>query len=330
MQLFTCPACGDRLFFANLQCACGASVAFDPEAAAFISGSTFCANRAEIDCNWVAVGGNTLCRGCAMTALVPETFQGDNRALWRESELAKRWVLTNLARWGWLTDADPGPRPVFHMLAEATSSGGRSVSMGHQDGVVTINVTEADDVMRVRRREDFDEPLRTMIGHFRHELGHFFFERLAADSGFTQGFRALFADERIDYGAALNEYYRQGPYAGWEGRHITPYAASHPHEDWAESFAHLLHLTDIIDSFLSDGLTGDGLPAADYDAYAERDAARLLDYGTRLGVALNHVNRSMGLSDIYPFVHTPAIAEKLRFVHLWMASGLGGTASADR
>ncbi|WP_164516445.1 zinc-binding metallopeptidase family protein [Minwuia thermotolerans] len=329
MHLFTCPACGGRLFFRNLTCACGASVVFDPEAGGFATDGAECANRAEIACNWLARDGG-LCRSCAMTEVVPETFHGENRGHWQDAELAKRWVLANLARWGWLTGADPGPRPVFHMLAEAMSGGAQAVSMGHKSGIVTINVTEADDVMRVRRREDFDEPLRTMIGHFRHELGHFFFERLAVDNGFPEGFRALFADERIDYGAALNEYYRQGPYPGWEGRHITAYAASHPHEDWAESFAHLLHLTDIVDSFAAAGLTGEGLPTATYDAYAEQDAATLLAYGARLGVALNHVNRAMGISDIYPFVHTPAIAEKLRFVHRWMARGLSGTASADR
>ena len=321
MRLFNCPACGGRLFFDNLQCGCGASAAFDPEAAVFTADAPFCANRTEIDCNWTAVPDSTLCRACAMTAVVPETFYGDNRELWRESERAKRWVLANLARWGWLRDTDPGPRPVFHMLAEATSAGERAVSMGHEAGLVTINVTEADDVMRVRRREDFDEPLRTMIGHFRHELGHFFFERLATENGFLDEFRALYADERIDYGAALETYYANGPYGGWEGNHISPYAASHPHEDWAESFAHLLHLTDIVDSFLATGLKGDDLPDAGYDPYLENDARRLIEYGARLGVALNHVNRAMGLSDIYPFVHTPVIADKLALVHRWMAAG---------
>lgn len=255
-----------------------------------------------------------------MTAVVPETFQGDNRALWRESERAKRWVLATLARWGWLTDADPGPRPVFHMLAEATSVGGFDISMGHKAGVVTINVTEADSAELARRRQWFGEQFRTMTGHVRHELGHFIFERLAAGSGFLDGFRPLFGDETIDYQAALSSHHAAGPPPDWASRHISAYAASHPHEDWAESFAHLLHLTDIVDSFSAASLTGDGLPPAGYDAYIETDADRLIDFGARLGVALNHVNRAMGLTDIYPFVLTPAIQAKLSFVHRWVAA----------
>ncbi|WP_199223227.1 putative zinc-binding metallopeptidase [Oricola cellulosilytica] len=254
-----------------------------------------------------------------MTEVIPDTFHGENRELWAEAEAAKRWVLANLARWGWFIGGDSGPKPVFHMLAEQGRGGTASVIMGHDDGLVTINVMEADPAQRAQRRQALGEKLRTMIGHFRHELGHFFFfKRFAPQQGFTDSFRALFGDERGDYDKALETHYSKGPPAGWDERHVTEYASSHPHEDWAESFAHVLHLTDIIDSFAAAGLSSPSLSGAGYDAYRETDPERLIFTGVELGIALNHVNRSMGLGDIYPFVVTPPIREKLGFVHTWL------------
>lgn len=190
--------------------------------------------------------------------------------------------------------------------------------MGHLEGVVTINVAEADPAIATARRENLDEPYRTMVGHFRHEIGHFMFERLSPREGFLDAFRALFGDERPDYGEALAAYHRCGPPQGWENACISAYAAAHPHEDWAESFAHLLHLTEIVDSAVSADVAGAAKVPQGYDPYLETDAEALLTAGATLGIALNHVNRSMGLSDIYPFVHTPRIREKLAFVHSWI------------
>ena len=329
MQLFTCPACQQRLFFANVACACGVAVVYDPDAATFHElASEGCANRDLIACNWRAETEAGLCRSCAMTAVTPDTGLASNVSHWAETEQAKRWVLANLARWGWFRDADQGPRPTFHMLAEATTAGATEVSMGHDSGLVTLNVSEADPATRVARQESFGEPIRTMTGHLRHEIAHFFFDRWARENaGFLEGFRQLFGDERADYGAALARYYQDGPPPGFEDVHISAYAASHPHEDWAESFAHVLHLTDIVDSFMASRLTAPDLPDPDrYDAYAERDPERLIGYGARLGIALNHVNRSIGRADLYPFVHTPAIVEKFSFVHRHLV----GAAATDR
>lgn len=315
MRIFTCPGTGETLFFQNTVSASGMVVGYDPDKAAFVTQFTPCANRARIACNWIAEGPGGLCRACAMTEVIPDTSTPQNLALWGEAELAKRWVLANLSRWGWFTDADEGRRPVFKLLSEQTSAGEAPVSMGHADGVVTINVTEADPAERVRRRLELGEPLRTMIGHFRHELGHFFFERLSERAGFAETFRATFGDERADYAAALQRHYAQGAPAGWQQTHVSAYSTAHPHEDWAECFAHLLHLADIVDSFVASGLQAKSAPAPDYDPYAEQDADRLVTFGAELGIALNHVNRSMGLADIYPFVLTPPIRAKLAFVH---------------
>jgi hypothetical protein len=313
MKVFECPACSGRLFFHSLRCTCGTEVAFNHQRQAFEVLQKGCDNRPAIDCNWTATDG--FCRSCGMTKLIPDTFHDKNVALWAEAEQAKRWVLATLVRWGWFTDTGNGPDPVFHLLSEATAAGGAQVMMGHAAGVVTINVSEADPVERIQRRQDLGEVFRTMMGHFRHELGHFIFERLSERQDFSDRFRSLFGDERSGYGQALERHYNSGPPDGWSEVHVTAYASSHPHEDWAESFAHLLHLTDIADSFSTMGLSAPTMPHADYDAYAETDPGRLIRIGAELGIALNHVNRAMGLPDIYPFVLTPVIREKLAFVH---------------
>jgi len=325
MRLFTCPECGSTLAFDNLTCGCGAAVFFDPAGQWFLTRAFPCKNRVEIGCNWAAQPGEALCHSCAMTEVIPDAFQNENRSLWAESERAKRWVLANLGRWGWFSPNDPGQKPVFHLMSEDTQAGEVEVIMGHELGVVTINVTEANPAESLHRRLELGESYRTMIGHYRHELAHFLFERLKHFPDFPDQFRAMFGDERFDYAAALERYYRYGAFTGWDQTYVTPYASSHPHEDWAESASHLLHLTDITDSFAAAGLVSPSLPGAGYDPYAETDAGKLITIGIELGIALNHVNRSMGINDIYPFVLTPAVRTKLMTIHRWLCVPLRGT-----
>ena len=316
MKIFTCPDCNGPLYFTNLSCGCGARVTFDPEAERFATGQDACSNREQIDCNWqAAYGPGSLCRACAMTEIVPDSLVHQNIALWADTETAKRRALVNLGQWGWLKDSDTGPRPRFHLLSEQTSTGKASVTMGHADGLITINVTEADPAQRVARREDLSERYRTLIGHFRHELGHYVFLRLSQDQSFLDAFRAGFGDERADYGAALERHYEQGPPTDWQASHVTAYASSHPHEDWAESFAHILHLTDMLDSFLAAGFRAPALDALRAPPYEVVDTGALLTAGVDVGLGLNHLNRSMGLFDIYPFVLSEAARTKLGFVH---------------
>jgi hypothetical protein len=323
MRLFDCPSCGARLYFGNTGCtACGQEVVYAPEADRMVPLAGPCANRGEIGCNWPAEGG-ALCRACAMTSVIPDTLPPENRAHWAEAERAKRWVLAGLGRWGWFRAADSGPRPSFALLAEATAGGPVEISMGHLAGTITLNVSEADPALLAARRAALGERLRTVIGHVRHEIGHFLFSRLVPAEGFAPGFRALFGDERTDYADALARHYRSGPPPGWEAAHVTGYASAHPHEDWAESAAHLLHLVDIADSAAAAGLGIEGLARGE-DAYAEADAARLLDVAARLGLALNHVTRAMGLEDPYPFVLAPPVREKLAFAHGWLRAGPPG------
>ncbi|MFN3613091.1 MAG: putative zinc-binding metallopeptidase [Rubrimonas sp.] len=325
MTPLNCPACGTRAFFQTLTCGCGAALGFDPDARTFRTGAALCANRDAIACNWIADGAHAgaLCRSCAMTRVIPDLDVGDNAFLWAEAESAKRRSLFNLMAWGWFGPADPGERPVFDLLAEDTATGEAQVTMGHADGVVTINVAESDPAVREARRADLDERLRTMTGHFRHELGHFVFARLAGRAGFLSDFRALMGDERADYAEALRRHYAQGPAPDWPQRCVTPYAAAHPHEDWAESFAHLLHLTDIVATAAALDLSCPSLEAAGpgFDPYAAPEAEPMLTIAVEFGLALNAVNRAMGLHDVYPFVLTPLTREKLGFVRSHVARG---------
>ncbi|HSM19802.1 MAG TPA: putative zinc-binding metallopeptidase [Hyphomicrobiales bacterium] len=320
MRVFPNPVGAGSLWFDNLATADGTPVAYDPQARAFLPVPPFCANRDIVGCNWIAPEQGAFCRACAMTALAPDKSIPDAIANWAMTEAAKRWVLDNLGRWHWFRPEDPGVRPVFHMLAE----GPTPVAMGHADGVVTISVAEADDVLRTARRDALQEPYRTMIGHMRHEIAHMLWWRLSLRADFLEEFRSAFGDERQDDQAALERHYRNGPPPDWKQQFLTTYASAHPHEDWAETAAHLLHLTDITDSFFAAGLSSPDLPFAGWDPYSEPDADRLIRVAVSLVIGINHLNRSMGLSDIYPFVLSDQAHRKLVFVHQWLRRGAQG------
>lgn len=321
MRTFTCPPDGTVVYFENLACACGLEVAWNPATGAMTTEGPRCANRGLIGCNWLAADDGGLCAACRMTEVTPDLSLPREVARWAEGEAAKRWVVATIARWGWLLNGDPGPMPRFHFLAEETREGDVQVTMGHAGGLITLSVAEADSAIRNQRRAELNEPYRTLMGHVRHELAHYLFERLATSEDFATAFRERFGDERTDYGAALDRHYRDGPPQDWAERHLSAYASMHPHEDWAETAAHLLHLTDILDSAVATGL----LPGPNFDApgdpYAAADAEKLVTDAVALGLALNQVNRSMGLPDLYPFVLSPVAREKLAFAHRWLTAG---------
>jgi len=318
MRVFANPVGSGSLWFDNLTAADGTPVAYDPLARTFVTVPPFCANRERIGCNWSAPQAGALCRSCAMTKVAPDPSVANALRNWSRTEAAKRWTLDNLGRWHWFGPEDTGPRPVFHMLAE----GPTPVIMGHADGVVTISVAEVDPVLLTIRREALEEPYRSMFGHMRHEIAHMLWWRLSECREFVDGFRALFGDERMDYAAALKSHYEKGPPADWHRYYLTSYGSAHPHEDWAEAAAHLLHLTDIADSFVSAGLSSPEVPAPGWDPYAETDAERLVHVGAAITMGVNHVNRCMGLADIYPFVVTGYHRKKLAFVHDWLRQGV--------
>ena len=191
---------------------------------------------------------------------------------------------------------------------------------GHLEGRITINLLEADPSQRERMRIAMNEPYRTLLGHFRHESGHYYWQRLVADDPQGSGFRRLFGDERRPYRESLDAYYRHGPPDGWQESHVGAYAASHPLEDFAECWAHYLHMVDTLETAADHGLHIHNRAIRDpIDASPTEEFDRIVADWLELAAAMNDLNRSMGMDDAYPFRLTPRVIDKLRFVHALVA-----------
>jgi hypothetical protein len=349
MNIFHCDHCDNLVFFENVECVnCEHRLGFLPDLrfmgslerisedlwcspAVQAHGRTYrlCQNyRLHNVCNWLvpAQDPNPLCQSCRLTRVIPDLNRPGNKGAWYRLEVAKRRLVYQLLGLG-LPLAGRSEAPddglVFEFLADPDAPGAPPVLTGHTEGVITINVAEADDVKREKRRLGLHEPYRTLLGHFRHEIGHYFWNRLIQDGDRLDGFRQLFGDERQDYDLALKEHYQQGPPADWQEHFVSAYASSHPWEDWAETWAHYLHMTDTLETAHACGLS---LRPKRSDEPTLKPTAAVA--GSRppsfdgmvaswfsLTYILNNLNRGMGLPDGYPFVlSTPAI-EKLRFVH---------------
>ncbi len=338
------------MFFENTRCVrCNYTLAYVPELARVAAleevaegiwrtpsdGARYrlCDNyRLENVCNWAvpAASPERLCGSCRLTTVVPNLEMPGHREAWFKLEAAKRRLLYTLAQLGCplRTKAeDPEHGLEYRLLASEPGSG--PVLTGHADGTITVNVDEADDAKRERQRMRLHEPYRTLLGHFRHESGHYFWDRLVAgDDARLEGFRALFGDERADYATALERHYSAGPPVDWQERFISSYAAAHPWEDWAESWAHYLHMTDMLETADESGLLlrpkrrdEPSLPAAASAAVTPAAAFEsLLERWFPLTYVLNNLNRSMGLPDGYPFVLSTPVIAKLRAVHETLAA----------
>jgi len=349
MKLFSCPHCSGRLYFENAQCLnCGSRVLYDPEASLFaLAGDEFqpCTNAKECACNWAAQPGGLFCRACVLNKTIPDLTIEGNRERWVRVEAAKRRAIYSLLAFG--LDVGPKAAPgdeiglAFDFLADplvGNEPTGEHVLTGHDNGLITLNVVEADSSEREKMRAEMGENYRTLLGHFRHELGHYYWDRLVRDDPWPlERFHALFGDESEDYEEALKRHYAQGAPADWEQRHISAYAASHPWEDWAETFAHYLHITDTLEMVRSldlplgqlDTDAGDDLPDGDQgqpppDRQPPEPFEKTLARWLVLSEASNSINRCMGLPDLYPFVISPAVACKLDFVHELLAGKAQG------
>lgn len=312
MKALSC-VCGQRVHFDNHRCfACDRALAFDPFTLSMTAepdvgaGLAFCSNRlTAVNCNWLAPEGGK-CLSCRTSRVIPTLSKIVNRARWRKLEHAKRRLVYDLLRLG--LHVDPG-RMAFVFKEDRRTNPDVDedhVAIGHRDGVITINAAEADEVWREEMRQRMNEPVRTLLGHFRHESGHYYFTRVVGEDS-REAFRALFGDERGDYDGALRRHYEQGPPHDWTERYISAYAAAHPAEDWAECWAHYLHIRAALEAAEAMGLQTMGPEVAWQPAFVE------------LAVAMNEVARSLGLPDLYPFVITPTIAGKLEFVHAAIA-----------
>ncbi|WP_206611502.1 zinc-binding metallopeptidase family protein [Falsirhodobacter deserti] len=321
MKRFSCPVCAHRVHFRNTMCLnCGTALAYLPQAGAMapLEGQAPCANRGLIACNWAA-GAGRFCDSCAMTEVIPDLDVPGNLRRWTQLELAKRRLCYSLIALGLPFVSARGTRLRFRFLADGN---GQTVMTGHDNGIITLNIAEADDDEREARRVAMGEPYRTLLGHLRHEVGHYYWQILVAEAGRMGEFADLFGDASQDYQLALARHYAQGPPAGWENSFVSSYATSHPWEDWAETWAHMLHIIDGLDTARHNGLA---LPCAEIDAHAVTDPAILMRAWIPLSTAMNEMTRSIGQADFYPFAIAPPVARKigfmLRIIHAAPAGG---------
>jgi hypothetical protein len=347
MIRFFCK-CGAELFFDNNQCgACGSQLGFDPQCQQFhglqerVNGDwhsvtseevfTLCSMRDDLGCNWLisANDKNHQCLSCRTTRTIPTLTQAKNHLRWQRLEQTKRRALYVLLRLrlpfkskycdnNSLSDFAEQPPLIFDFLEDQRSNpdvADEFIYSGHSKGVITINVAEADDSFRATNRELMNELYRTLLGHFRHELGHYYALLLTEEE--KAECRQYFGDERQDYQTTLEHYYVEGVRDDWRDNYITAYASSHPLEDWAETWSHYLHIADTLETAVAYGLIAE---AGNADSFQQS-----LSHWAQLVVVLNALNRSMGVDDAYPFVITAAVREKLcfidRLVKAWHASG---------
>jgi hypothetical protein len=275
-----------------------------------------CANLHLAECNWLVEKGPTpkLCLSCALTRTRPNDADTIALAAFAAAEKAKRRLIAELHELK-LPIVGRDEDPDFGLAFDLLSSQFEKVFTGHANGVITLDLAEGDDVHREQLRISMDEPYRTLLGHFRHEIGHYYFYRLVGTSQeYLDRFNELFGDPDLDYQAALDRHYSQGAPAGWEKDYVSSYATMHPAEDWAETFAHYLHIRDTLDTAAAFGFAP---AAATYDRRMLGPSAfdSLIEMWLPLSWALNMVNRSMGKEDLYPFVLPPPVLEKMRFIH---------------
>jgi hypothetical protein len=345
MKLFKCQHCEQLLYFENIVCVkCSYRLGFIPEimnmSAIEPDGDAwralaiekkryrFCANAEYDVCNWMieADTPQRYCVACQHNRIVPNTAIESNVIAWRKIEIAKHRLFYTLMKLDLPLEgrnSDGRTRLAFDFLASREQSGGPRVMTGHDNGLVTLALEEADDAEREKRRTLMHEPYRTLLGHFRHEVGHYFWDVLVRDGGRLDDYRAIFGDETADYGQALQNYYASGAIANWQDNFISAYATSHPWEDFAETWAHYLHIVDTLEMARAFGMyvhprlarPGELDAQVDFDPYHVRDPSLLIETWMPLSNALNNLNRTMGLPDIYPFILSPSVIAKLSAIH---------------
>jgi hypothetical protein len=327
VRAFACPTCLRLVTFESTRCLhCHTALAFDPDSREIVARDAHghpCANDELAACNWLAPSAGALCPACALTRTRPADDDPAGLAVVPVAEAAKRRLLFELHELG--LPVESWREREGGLAFDLLSSTDEPVTTGHADGVIVLDLAEADAAQRERRRTELGEPYRTVLGHLRHEIGHYYQEILAPDrSPERDAVRELFGDDRDDYQAAIDDHYDSGPPADWPGSFVSAYATMHPWEDWAETFAHYLHIRDALQTAAAYGLQVEGpdIPTTDtaplHADPAETggdDLAALLDTWLPLSYALNAMSRSLGDDDLYPFVISPPAEAKLALVH---------------
>lgn len=342
--------CGQSIFFRNSQClACGSALGYwpgqnvlsslqpgaepgtwgltaDPQAGGFHR----CANLdTPAACNWLvsAQAQDPHCIACSLNRTIPDLSIPENHERWRKVETAKRRLVAQLLNLGLSVisrSEDDEAGLAFDFIGVDLE--GKTPVTGHANGLITLDIKEADDAHREKIRQQMHEPYRALLGHFRHEVGHYYWDRLVAGAPWLDEFRGLFGDERASYAQALERHYAEGAPPDWSSRHVSAYATMHPWEDWAETWAHYLHMMDAVDTALGLGMNSRSLEL-DYVPFDSRSLYRPEHAGAieflsfvnawiELSGMLNELSRSMGQTDFYPFVLSAPIIAKLHFIHL--------------
>lgn len=340
MRNFACTNCNSTIYFENVTCLkCKHPVGFHAAAMTMVAleetapgGGLFkasksrdknllryCSNAAHGVCNWLtsAADNNDRCLACDLNRTIPNLSEDGSLTAWTELERAKKRLVYSLLRFNLPLDAGTTPP------GRLTFDFARNTTTGHLDGVISIDIMETDAVERERMRQHFGEPYRTLLGHLRHESGHFYWSMLIEGATGIEAFRTLFGDERQFYPEAIERHYATGAPPNWQSQYVSAYATSHPWEDWAETWAHYLHMMEAVDTAESAGMEpraaglkfGAIWPFKRYDVYREETFDTLIDRWIPLTIAMNRISRSMGHNDFYPFVIPAPAYEKLAFVH---------------
>jgi hypothetical protein len=345
MRLFKCQQCAQLLYFENTRCVkCGHQLGYIPSrqtlSALEPEGDSWrpladrrnlyrlCSNAQYDVCNWLVDASATgaFCVACRHNHIVPDTSVEGNLGAWRKIEAAKHRLFYTLITLNLPIDCNPtddAERLAFDFLATPANAALPTVMTGHSHGLITVALEEADDAERERRRTAMHEPYRTLLGHFRHEIAHYYWNVLVRRSDRLEAFRAVFGDERQDYAQALQRYYAEGAIPDWQDNFVSAYATSHPWEDFAETWAHYLHIVDALEMSRSFGIYinppiaqgGELKAAVDFQPHRAPDVTTLVETWIPLSNALNELNRTMGQTDLYPFVLSPAVINKLAAIH---------------
>lgn len=348
MRLFSCQACSQILFFENTRCErCKRTLGYWPQsetlsaldAAPDSTGNIWtalgvrdrtvrlCANSRFGVCNWLvdAASDETMCGACRHNRVIPELSEAGHHLAWWKIEAAKHRLFYSLYKLGLLQTVDTisGAEPLtFQFMADRSDNEDQKVMTGHDDGVITIALSEADDAEREQRRKQMGEPYRTLLGHFRHEVGHYFWDRLVRDGGKLAACREIFGDDTLDYQDALKRHYQKGAPQDWQQNYVSAYATMHPWEDFAETWAHYLHIIDTLEMARAYNLQlaplvdkdGEFRVTLSDDPYTSGSIDHLIATWLPVSTALNSMNKTMGKDELYPFVLSPGVIKKLGFM----------------
>ena len=352
MKLFKCDHCGQPVYFENYFCVnCNALLGFDPQQldvlalkqdndnsfilfnrdgdiSPSVKKYKFCVNKQYNVCNWLLPyeSEREYCIACNLNRVIPDLNEEDGLKKWNNIEIAKHRLIYSLLRLELAVISkfqDEKNGIAFDFKADEKSGAGRLLT-GHDNGLITLNIEEADDAIREMARNKMDEVYRTLLGHFRHEIGHYYWDRLIGDTEKIRAFRILFGDDRTNYSEALQRHYSKPPSNEWRNNFISSYAGSHPWEDWAETWAHYLHIIDTMETAYSFGISIDPIAVEpghemsakeNIDPYIAENFDDIMNRWLPLTFVMNGLNRSMGMNDSYPFVINEVVKQKLSFIH---------------